>query len=137
MARRPKRWVYDPPQPPKPKVPEELKARVQAQADALVESVLKPEYIKPPPQEKRFNYLVDLFTKWHRSFFYFCSQYCSPGPRALSPFFESRFARLEYVGGERFNLAYMRHTGKWGEIFTDLSLEECLEAIWDQPFFHP
>jgi hypothetical protein len=41
---------------------------------------------------------------------YFCSRFCSPGPRALSPFFESKFARLQYAGNERFNLAYFRHT---------------------------
>jgi len=37
----------------------------------------------------------------------------------------------------RFNLAYMRHTGKWQEVFTDLSMEEAFEAIRDEPFFHP
>ena len=57
----------------KPKVPDDLKAEVQAKADDLVERVLKPRYIKPPPKKPRWNYPTALWTKWHRSFFYFVS----------------------------------------------------------------
>jgi hypothetical protein len=85
--------------------------------------VTQPE---PPDKKAQFNYLVGLHIKWHGPFFYFCSRYCSPGPKALSPSFESRFARLQYAGYRRFNLAYFRHTGRWCEIAQLLSLEECL-----------
>jgi hypothetical protein len=37
----------------------------------------------------------------------------------------------------RFNLAYMRHTGKWEEVFTGLSLEEAFATIRDMALFHP
>ena len=88
-------------------MPDDIKAEVDAKASELVETFLKPTYIKPPPKDQRWNYIIDLFTKWHRSFFYFCSTYACPGPNALSPTFESRFARMEYVGEGRFNLAYL------------------------------
>ena len=48
-----------------------------------------------------------------------------PGPNAISPYFEARFARLEYLADDNYNLSYMRHTGQWWEIDRDLSLEEC------------
>jgi hypothetical protein len=83
------------------------------------------------------NYLVGLHARWRGPFFYFCSRYCSPGPRALSPFFESKFARLQYAGDERFNLAYFRHTGQWWEIAQLLSLEECLAEIEAGGLFTP
>ncbi len=57
----------------------------------------------------------------------------SPGPNAMSEFFESRFARLEYAGDEKFNMAYMRHTGQWWEILQDLTLEECIEEMRTNP----
>jgi hypothetical protein len=38
-------------------------------------------------------------------------------PNAISEYFEMRFARLEYAGGEKFNTAYMRYAGQWWEIF--------------------
>ena len=122
MAKSKKTWVYSPPKPPKPKVPESVKAEVEKKATELVESTLKPR-IEPPPKDERFNYLVDIYTKWHRNYFYFCGKYCSPGPHALSPYFETRFARLEYIGKDRFTLSYMRYTGKWWEIYEGLTLE--------------
>lgn len=110
-----KAWVYRPKRQskPSPKVPDLIKAEVKSRADEFIETVLKPEHIKPPPEDNNFNYLVDISSKWYRHYFYFCSEYNCPGPNALSPSFESKFARLEYTGPDRFNLAFMRHTGKW------------------------
>lgn len=80
---------------------------------------------------------MDMHTKWYRSYFYFCSKYRSPGPHAISEYFEEKFARLEYAENERFNLAYMRHTGQWWEISQGLTLEECLGMILEDPLFQP
>lgn len=118
-------------------MPADLQHEVERRAQALIDSSLKPRYIQPPPRKTELNYLVDLYARWRGPFFYFCSRYCSPGPRALSPFFESQFARLQYAGGERFNLAYFRHTGQWWEIAQLLSLEECLSEIEAGGLFTP
>ncbi len=83
------------------------------------------------------NYIVDIYTKWYRHYFYFCAKYCSPGPNALSPFFETKFARMEYVGQNRFHLSFMRHTGEWIQIHPNASLAECLSAVQDDPCFIP
>ena len=114
MAKKPKRaWVWAPRKPTPPPVPDVLKAEVEAKANALIRDFLKPTYVERPPKDKRWNDLTGISTKWHRSFFYLIGMYASPGPYALSPTFESKFARIEYVGDGRFNLAYFRHTGKW------------------------
>ena len=137
MPKRQKRWIYSPPKQPKPKVPEDVKTDLEKKAEALIETVLKPTHVKPPPEDPRFNYIVDIYTKWYRSYFYFCAKYASPGPTAISPFFDTKFARLEYIGNGRFNLSFMRHTGKWVEIRTGLSMDECLSDIQDDPLFCP
>ena len=137
MAPRQKRWLYSPPRPTKPKVPDSVKAGVEARARELIETVLKPAHLKPPPEDSNRNYLVDIYAKWYRNYFYFCSRYCCPGPGAISPDFEAKFARLEYVDRDRYHLSYMRYTGQWWEIFWDLSLAECLDAIRDEPHFLP
>jgi hypothetical protein len=133
MAKKKKRpkavWTWAPDRRIKPKVPEDLKAEVQAKADELVERVLKPHYIKPPPKNRDWNYPIDIWTKWHKSFFYFSSTWASPGPNRIAPSFEVRFARLEYVGDRRFNLAYFRHTGQWWQTETGLTLGKCLKLI--------
>lgn len=137
MPRSSKRWLYRPSQASRVALPSELKAEVQTRANQLVETVLKPKHILPPRGDERFNYIVDLSTKWYRSYFYFCATYRCPGPTALAPSFEVRFARLEYRGNRRFALAYMRHTEQWWELYPDLSLDECLAAIRDEPHFLP
>ena len=137
MSKKQKTWVYSPPKPAKPKVPEAIKAEVDAKATELVNTVLKPAHIKPPRKDERFNYLVDIYTKWYRSYFYSSATYACPGPNALSPSFETKFARMEYVRDDRFNLSYMRHTGDWLEIYQDLSLDQCLATIRDGGPFLP
>ena len=57
---RQKTWVYSP---PKPKVPDAVKVGVQIKAIELVDAVLKPEHVKSPPKNAKWNYIVDLYTK--------------------------------------------------------------------------
>jgi hypothetical protein len=52
-----------------------------------------------------------------------------PKTNAISGYFEIRFARFEHAGGEKFNMAYMRHTVHRWEIFQDLTLDQCLQEI--------
>ncbi|HYT95010.1 MAG TPA: hypothetical protein VEL76_40210, partial [Gemmataceae bacterium] len=70
-----------------------IKQEVSHKATDLVENVLKPKHVQPPPEGHQLNYLVDLTTKWLGSKCYFISIYRSPGPHALSPTFETKFAR--------------------------------------------
>ncbi|MGJ3253521.1 MAG: hypothetical protein ACFE0J_20665 [Elainellaceae cyanobacterium] len=134
-----KRRIYSPKKTrtSNPNVPDALKDEVQQKFDALIETEFKPKYIKPPPEEPRFNYLVDIFTKWYRSYFYICGTYHCPGPNAIAPSFETKYARFEYIGGDRFNVAYMRHTGQWWQIAEELSLDDCLEMTRSNPILHP
>ena len=137
MAKQRKTWVFSPPKPPPPPVPDDLKAEVERKAGALVEEFLKPQFIKPPPKNWRWNYIIDIHSKWHRSFFYFIATYRSRGPTAIRPTFEAPFTRLEYAGHRRFNLAYMRHTGKWWEVHQGLTLDKCLKTIREDSTFQP
>lgn len=118
-------------------MPEELKLEVQRRADEFLESYLKPTFVLPPSEAPRWNYVVEIFTKWRRRYFYFCSKYRCLGANCISEFFESRFARLEFVGNKKFNVANIRHTGQWWEILQGLSLNECLEEIREQELLHP
>lgn len=134
---RQKVWMIVPPKKVKCKVPEHIKIKVEEKAENLIQLVLKPEHIKTPQEKENFNYIVDIYSRWHRSYFYFCAKYRCPSPNRISEFFESRFARLEYIGNERFNLSYMRYTEQWIELLTGLSLDECLESIRNDPLYTP
>jgi len=60
--------------------------------------------IDPELQEDRFNYIVNIFTKWYRNYLHFYAKYRCPGPNAVEPFFETTFARMEYVGRDRWSV---------------------------------
>jgi hypothetical protein len=130
MAKKqPLTWMIRPTRPKKPTIPESLKAQADAEAKEFVETVLKPKFIERPPKKPRFNYIIDVAAKWHGSSLFFVSTYACPGPTSLSPTFEAKFARMEFVSNGKFSLSFMRHTGKWVVLYDRLSLDECLEAI--------
>jgi hypothetical protein len=113
-----------------------VKADVESNAKALIENVLKPKHVSPPKERQQFNYITDIGAKWYRNYFYFFLTYACPGPNALSPTFEWTFARMEPLGDGTFALYAMRHTGKeWIGVFDALSVDECMKAIQDDPWF--
>jgi len=46
-------------------LPEALKMEITTKANELIETVLKPKSIQPPPENPQFNYIVDIHGKWH------------------------------------------------------------------------
>jgi hypothetical protein len=137
-SRKPQRtWVYSPAKDPRTKVSDALRGEVERKANELIDTALKAKYIEPPPKNPKFNYAIGLSTRWHGRYFYFVATYACPGPNAISPTFSVNFARLEHTATGRYNLAFMRHTGKWHELFSGQTLGECLTAIRDDPWFHP
>ena len=135
MAKGRRTWTWAPAKPSG--VPQGIKDVVSARAKTFVESELKPKHVEPPPSDPHYNYLVDISTKWHGRFFYFVSKYASPGPNALSPLFDAPFTRLEYQRNGRFSLAYMRHTGQWWQVYTDLTADEAISEIRENMLFQP
>ncbi len=128
-------WLPARSRPKKTPISDALKSQVDAKAKALVETVLKPKFIQPPPKKPRFNYIIDVAAKWHGSSLFFVSTFACPGPTAISPSFEAKFARMELVGSSKFNLSFMRHNGKWVVLHRFLSLDECLDAIENDYWF--
>ena len=118
-------------------MPDSIKSKLEAEASDLIENVLKPKHVLPPKNDVPFNYISDIKTKWNRSYFYFVATYTCPSPNATSPTFESNFARMEHLGDGKFALSYMRHNDKWFGLYNGISVDECLKAIRDDPWFQP
>ncbi|MEM7113591.1 MAG: hypothetical protein AAF614_14225 [Chloroflexota bacterium] len=137
MAKQPKRWVYSPRKPKKPKVPDSTKAQITQQAQALIDDYFKPNFIREVEPDYQWNYIIDINGKWYRNYYYFISTYRCSSPNCITPTFESKFARMEYTAPNTFNLSFMRHTDKWAEMLYDLTLEDALKEIAQNQFFHP
>ena len=128
-TRKKKTWMFRPEKliKPKVKIPDDLKVLLQKKGDEIVEKIFKPECLKPIPKKLKFNQIVDIYTKWYRNSFFFCANYQCP-PDSCSSHFESKFAKIEYVGNNKFEFSEMMHNGQWFNLSTG-ELDACLKQV--------
>ena len=117
------------------KITKSMKDSVSDEGNILIDNVLKPLFINPEKENHCSNQVFDIELKWRGNSLYFLAKYNCLGGNAISPTFESKFAKLVFVGNDKFNLSYMRHNDKWFELHIDLSSHDCFEAIATQPYF--
>ena len=119
------------------KPPEAEKRAITAACERFVENVLRPRFL-PEIRPTEFNYCVDLFGKWHGNKYRFMQRFRNDRPdRYTEQEFSSPFARLEYVGRDRFDLAFFRHTEKWWPVDLGVTLDEALELLEKDEIYHP
>ena len=93
--------------------------------------------IKKNPN-KKFNYLIDIYTKWNKNYFYICEKYKSEMENRIQDEFEVKIARLKFIEKNNFELSYLLHNDQWQKIFpVPLSLKDCAEMINSNPIFQP
>lgn len=130
-----KAWVKANTGKPGKPISEFEKQQITADCQPLVEQ-FKIQYIRSNP-DKRFNYLIDIYTRWRGNYLYFCEKYKSDDENRIADEFEVKFVRLEYKGHDLFNLSYLRHTEQWFLIATDLTLRDCLNMMKNVPTLQP
>ncbi len=122
--------------PPKCKLTKWQKQARVAEAEEFLRSYYRPTFVKPPPPNPKFNYIVDFSVVWHGSYLRFTVKYACPGPRALAPSFEVPFARLGYFGGrDCYNLGARRHNDQWIVLAEDLTLQAAFAEMRANPWF--
>lgn len=112
------------------------KARISARCEEFIAGVLMPRFlpeIRPTP----FNYPIALMGRWRGERFSFIQRYRSGFSENIGEEFDVGFARLDHVGGERFDLMWHRHTGQWLCLHPRLTLAEGLEAIETEELVQP
>ena len=118
-------WLPKRTSPPKPKVPDDVRAAVDALAAPVV-AQLKRRFCKPQPKNPKFNWPEDVFVRWHRSALYFVAVMRTP--HGLPPTFETHVARLQYAGNGKFDLAVPMRRG-WNTFFPGQPAEQCLQKV--------
>src|SRR6476661_1789859 len=110
--KRAKQWGWSPASSASgPALDAAARAEVEAKVKELIAKELKPRHVKSPPEDARFNYITDITLRWHGSTLFLVAVYACPGPNALSPRLEERFARLSPPSGGLVDLDFMRHAG--------------------------
>jgi hypothetical protein len=122
--------------PPKCTLDRWAKQALVAKAEAFITDFYRPTFIQPPPADPQFNYIVDFSARWHGAYLLFTAHYACPGPNALSPSFETNFARLGYFSRDHFNLWARRHNDQWMVLASDLTLDAAFAEMRSNPWFH-
>jgi hypothetical protein len=118
----------------KPSVGE--KSVITAVCEKFIAEVLKPRFL-PEIRPTEFNYPIAIYGRWHGNKYRFIMRFRSDHPDSFEPEFEAPFARLEYVGRDRFDLSYRRYTGEWLCLFDRVSLADALHLIEGDSHFEP
>ncbi len=126
-----KRWVRDDVKPS-----DSDKTAITAVCDEFIANVLVPRFL-PEIQPTEFNYPIAIYGKWHGTKYRFIQRYRSDRDGSIEFEFDAPFTRLEYVGRDRFDISYFRHTEKWFRLYRDVSLREAIRLIEDEGVLHP
>jgi len=119
-----------------PAIPEGEKIRVTAAGQRLIDEFLKPRFL-PSIQPTEFNYPVDIRGKWHGANYRLIQRFRSGFADNLGEEFDSPFARLDWIGRDRFDVQWHRHTGEWHCLYRGLSLEQAIETLRLDGLLHP
>ena len=112
------------------------KAVVTTACRQLIEEFFKPRFL-PAIRPTEFNYPVDIHGKWHGTKYRFIQRYRSGFPENLGEEFDAPFARLDWIGRDRFDIQWHRHTGEWFRLHRSLSLAEAIETLKSDGLLHP
>ncbi len=117
-------------------LPSSEKAVVTEACQRLIDEFLKPHFL-PTIQPTRFNYVVDIRGKWHGSKYRLLQRYRSGFPENTGEEFDAPFVRLDWVGRDRFDIQWHRHTGEWFCLHRGLSLKDAIKTIKSDGLLHP
>jgi hypothetical protein len=112
------------------------KAAIIAACQSFIDEVLKPRFL-PSIRPTEFNYPIDISGKWHGSRYRFLQRYRSGFPENLGEEFDSPFARLDWIGRDRFDIQWFRHTGTWHRLYRDVSPAGALKILETDGILHP
>jgi len=112
------------------------KSAITATCQTFIDTVLKPRFL-PVITPTEFNYPVDIQEKWHGSKYRLLQRYRSGFSDNLGEEFDAPFTRLDWIGQDKFDVQWHRHTGQWLRIYQSLSRAEALGAIESNGILHP
>ena len=112
------------------------KAAIAASCEGFIADVLKPRFL-PEIHPTEFNYPIDITGKWRGDRYSFIQRYRSGFSDTEGEEFDSAFARLDHVSGERFDLMWHRHTGQWLCFQTSVTVSEALALMETEGLLQP
>ena len=104
--------------------------------EAFIRDILKPRFL-PQIKPTEWNYVVDIQGAWAAGRYRFFQRYRSGMEHNRGEEFNAPFARIDRIGPNRFDIYWMRHTGKWWRLHSGVTLGEALRIIETDRVLHP
>ena len=135
MARK-KQWIRTT-RAPQPAPPDETEKRaIIAACEAFIRDILKPRFL-PEIRPTEWNYVIDIHGEWMARRYRFMQRYRSGMEHNRGEEFDAPFARIDRMGRDRFDIYWMRHTGKWWRLHSGVTLVEALRILETDGVLHP
>ena len=112
------------------------KQRIVAACERFIHDVLKPQFL-PQIKPNKWNYPIDIHGVWAGGRYRFVQRYRSGMEHNRGEEFDAPFARIDRMGLDRFDIYWMRHTGKWWRLYRDVTLAEALQILERDGILHP
>jgi hypothetical protein len=84
-----------------------------------------------------WNYVIDIRGTWAAGRYRFTQRYRSGMEHNRGEEFDAPFARIDRIGPDRFDIYWMRHTGKWWRLHVGVTLAEALRILETDGVLHP
>lgn len=104
--------------------------------ETFIRDVLKPRFL-PQVTPTKWNYAVDIYGVWAGGRYRFIQRYRSGHSHNAGEEFDAPFARIDRMGRDRFDIYWMRHTGKWWRLHVGVTLVEALRILEADSVLHP
>lgn len=112
------------------------KQAIIAACETFIRDVLKPRFL-PEIRPTEWNYVIDIHGAWAAGRYRFIQRYRSGMEHNRGEEFDAPFARIDRLGRDCFDIYWMRHTGKWWKLHTDVTLVEALRILETDGVLHP
>jgi hypothetical protein len=122
------------PGPAQPDLPE--RQAIVSACETFIRDVLKPRFL-PRIRPTKWNYVIDIHGAWAGGRYRFMQRYRSGHEQSLGEEFDAPFARIDNMGPNRFNIYWMRHTGRWWPVYSDVTLDEALRILETDEVLYP
>ena len=104
--------------------------------ELFIRDILKPRFL-PEIRPTEWNYVVDIQGSWAGGRYRFMQRYRSGMEHNRGEEFDAPFASIDRVGQNRFDVYWMRHTGKWWRLYSGVTLAEALRILETDGVLHP
>jgi hypothetical protein len=131
-----KRWMRTT-RPARSNLPDaDEKQMIITACETFITDVLKPRFL-PEIRPTEWNYVIDIHGAWAAGRYRFMQRYRSGMAHNRGEEFDAPFARIDRMGLDRFDIYWMRHTGKWWRLHANVTFAEALHILETDGVLHP